>query len=80
MDNRRNHLRIPISRPARIIYGDCSIVDCIVCDLSVSGAGLQVSILIPIPGTFDLITKHDHDAHTCRVVWRTRDRMGVSFQ
>ena len=79
MDNRRNHRRNPISQAARIVYGDRSVIDCLICDLSIAGAGLEVSILVPIPGTFDLITRYD-DAHTCRVVWRTSDRMGVSFQ
>ena len=35
--------------------------------------------LLPDKQSAWLITRYD-DAHTCRVVWRTSDRMGVSFQ
>jgi len=80
MNNRRQNVRTRTARPARIVYDYRSVVACTICDLSPDGAGLEVSIFVPVPDTFDLITERDDDARTCRVIWRTTNRMGVWFR
>lgn len=52
--------------------------DCIIRDLSESGAKLEVASVGSIPQTFDLIAP-GHRPHPCRVVWRALKELGVQF-
>jgi hypothetical protein len=54
--------------------------ECIIRNLSDSGAKLEVRVPVAtIPSTFDLIAP-GHRPHPCRVVWRTLKEIGVAFQ
>lgn len=52
--------------------------DCIIRNLSDSGAKLEVATVGNIPQTFDLIAP-GHRPHPCRVVWRALRELGVVF-
>jgi hypothetical protein len=52
-------------------------LECTVRNLSDSGACLQISTTIGMPGHFDLTV--DGERHSCRIVWRTETRLGVAF-
>jgi hypothetical protein len=55
------------------------IVNCLISDMSVSGAAIEISNSRDIPDHFNLVFKAD-DAHIpCHVVWREEDRIGVAF-
>ena len=56
--------------------GDSS--ECIVCNISETGA--QLAIRGPIPNLFDLVIDGDAFRHSCSVVWRKANRVGVRFQ
>jgi len=54
-------------------------VNCLISDMSVSGAAIEVSKFHDVPERFNLVFKAD-DAHIpCHVVWREEDRIGVAF-
>ena len=66
---------------ASLVYnGGRSRTDCIIRNLSESGAKLEVKgSVASIPNTFDLIAP-GHRPHPCRVVWRPLKELGVQFQ
>ena len=53
-------------------------MDCIIRNLSETGAKLEVASVGGVPNTFDLITP-GHRPHACRVAWRSLKEMGVEF-
>ena len=66
---------------AAVVYnGGRSRTDCVIRNLSDSGAKLELKgSVASIPNTFDLIAP-GHRPHPCRVVWRTLKELGVQFQ
>ena len=66
-------------RRARILFNYQNVIDCIIQDISGTGAALDVSSSLTIPSTFDLITDHG-DAYVCRVIRKNESRLEVLFQ
>jgi hypothetical protein len=64
---------------AGTISFDGSGIDCLVRNMSVGGANLEVESQIGIPTTFDLVISVEHSHHHCHVVWRKGRRIGVAF-
>ena len=58
---------------------DNCVVDCLIRNLSLTGAGLVVPMTVGIPGSFTLVDVHGGTRHTANAVWRKGDRMGVHF-
>jgi hypothetical protein len=56
-----------------------STVNCLICDMSISGAALEVSNPTDIPDQFDLFFKADSTQIPCHVIWRKDERIGVAF-
>jgi hypothetical protein len=54
-------------------------IDCLVRNMSVDGANLEVESQIGIPSSFDLVINVEHNNHHCHVVWRKARRIGVAF-
>ena len=54
-------------------------VNCLVRDMSISGAALDVADPHDIPERFNLVFKVDGTQIPCRVVWRQHERIGVTF-
>jgi hypothetical protein len=69
--------RYRASKAATIEF-DGGAVDCMVRDLSITGAALTVS-QVGIPGKFILVVASDGLYLPCHVVWRRGYRMGVAF-
>jgi hypothetical protein len=67
-----------VMKTGRIEFGNIAI-DCIVRDLSVTGAGLEVSSQTGIPERFSLIVPCDRLRLPCTVVRRGGYRIGVVF-
>jgi hypothetical protein len=67
-----------ILKAAKIEFGGDAI-DCMVRDLSVTGAALEVSNQISIPAKFLLVIPGDGLHLLCHVVWRKEYRIGVAF-
>ena len=56
-----------------------SIVSCTVKNLSSIGACLSVASTYRLPDTFELTFEHGRSRRSCRVIWRTDDKLGVAF-
>jgi hypothetical protein len=64
---------------ATIVYNaGQSRMDCIIRNLSDTGAKLEVPSVKSIPQTFDLMVPR-HRPQSCRVAWRSIRELGVEF-
>jgi PilZ domain len=54
-------------------------ISCVVCNMSISGAALDVPMSVGIPEKFMLVFKTGNAPIPCHVVWREDKRIGVTF-
>ena len=70
--------RFRVTKPAKIDHGGDKI-NCVVRDIAATGAAIEISDVVRIPGHFLLNIPEDQLKLPCRVVWRTQYRIGVAF-
>ena len=81
MDNRRALKRTRVLRNAKILVPAVSpVIHCTVQDITGSGACLTLANTYGLPPTFDLTFEHGRTRRFCRVIWRTENRLGVTFE
>jgi len=56
-----------------------SAFNCLIRDISISGAALDVTNSHDIPERFNLVFKADGTHIPCHVIWRQQERIGVAF-
>jgi len=78
MNETRRAPRRRVLKAGSITFGGVAI-DCLVRNLSVTGAALEVTSLVGIPDQFALIVAADKIQYRCTVVWRKDRRIGVAF-
>jgi hypothetical protein len=54
-------------------------INCLIRNLSATGAALEISSQVGIPETFVLLVPADELHLRCNVVWRKQYRIGVAF-
>lgn len=79
MNEKRNTLRRRILKAGAIEFGGGAI-DCVVRNLSETGAALSVQSPVGIPPEFNLIVAADNLNRRCQVVWRKENRIGIRFK
>jgi hypothetical protein len=80
MEERRAVQRTKVLRNAKIILDHrAPVISCTVKDLNGQGACLSVASTYRLPDTFELTFEHGRSRRACRVIWRTRDKLGVAF-
>jgi hypothetical protein len=62
-----------------ILFGLAPAIDCIIRNMSETGAQLAVESPVGIPDEFTLLIKPQLKKRNCRVAWRKADRIGVRF-
>jgi PilZ domain len=78
---RRDRQRTRVLRNAKIIAPrSSSMIHCTVQDITGGGACLRVANTYGMPQTFELTFEHGRTRRACRVVWRTDDKLGVTFE
>jgi hypothetical protein len=75
----RRAKRRPVLDMALIRIGRMSL-SCIVYNLTDAGAALDIGSQSAIPDQFTLIVLPKTKIYFCNVIWRTNDRVGVSFR
>ena len=80
MNEHRNSPRQRTYKGGSISYASAPAIDCIIRNLSDTGACLEVSNAVDIPDSFKLIIKPEILTRSCEVVWRTARRVGVLFK
>jgi PilZ domain len=78
MDRKTRAPRYLVSEGAVIKFGDCAI-NCVVRNLSATGAATEVPFGSDIPASFELNIPRLGLNVSCRVVWRRDHRIGVTF-
>jgi hypothetical protein len=78
MGEKRNVSRYRVLKAGTIEFGGGAI-DCMVRNMSNTGAALDVTSPIGIPEHFTLVFPTDGLHMPCHVVWRKEKRIGVAF-
>jgi hypothetical protein len=76
--DRRRASRRKILKAGRTFWPNGDSSECLVYNLSESGA--QLEIRGPLPNGFDLVIEGDTWRRSCAVVWRKANRAGVQFR
>jgi len=79
-DERRGAQRQRVLKGAKIVYGNFMfVVDCVIRDMSGSGARLRLPDTAPVPPTFHVFVKDNQTICAAHLVWRDGRDMGVAF-
>jgi hypothetical protein len=80
MPEARRSERVRAFLGAKIIYNNrTSIVDCVIRNISTSGAKLALACSLQIPGEFELQIPQKGRSYRARLVWRNTEGAGVEF-
>ena len=79
MAEQRGGPRFRTIKGGSIIFGSAAAIDCIIRNMSDTGAALEVEIPAGIPDDFTLLIRPEIIKRNCHVVWRTKRRIGVRF-
>ena len=78
MEERRKHARTEINLPAYVSAGG-SVMSCVVRNISLEGAAIDVDNPSFVPPHFRLVMANDSSVRECRIAWIQRNRIGVTF-
>ena len=79
MEEKRKHPRTEVDEPAYVSSG-CSVMRCVVRNISREGAAIDVENPAFIPQRFRLVMAKDSSiVHECRVAWIQKNRLGLTF-
>lgn len=79
MIDKRTNQRHRVLKAGKISFGQAGIIDCVVRNMSDTGARLEVESVVGIPDSFNLMICADRYAKQCRVVWRKEKQIGIKF-
>jgi hypothetical protein len=80
MQDRRQVQRTRVLKNAKIILNNSSsLCDCTVVNLTNMGSCIQMASAAGIPGSFALSFDRALSTRECRVIWRSDNKLGVSF-
>jgi len=79
---RRGEPRVPVSAPGRVMHGERLGLwaDCLIKDLSASGAKIELSHFYRLPPRFVLLHFHEAVAFEVVLKWRRGDLAGMAFE
>ena len=79
MEEKRKHPRTEIEEPAYVSSGG-SVMRCVVRNISLDGAAIDVENPAFVPQRFRLVMAKDSSiVHECRVAWIKKNRIGLTF-
>ena len=78
MEEKRKHPRTEINEPAYVSSGG-SVMSCMVRNMSVEGAAIDIENPAFVPPHFRLVMANDSTVHECRIAWIQKNRIGVTF-
>jgi hypothetical protein len=80
MAEKRRSPRLRTIKGGSIMFGGATTVDCIIRNMSETGAALEVENPTVMPDVFTLLIRPEIIKRSCQVVWRTERRIGVRFR
>ncbi len=79
MEEKRKHPRTEIEETAFVSSGG-SVMRCVVRNISIEGAAIEVENPAFVPQHFRLVMAKDSSiVHECRVAWIKQNRIGLTF-
>jgi hypothetical protein len=78
MEEKRRHPRTEINEPAYVSSGG-SVMSCVVSNISLEGAAIDVENPAFVPPRFRLVMARDSSVRECQIVWIQKNRIGVMF-
>ena len=78
MQEKRKHPRTEVSEPAYVSSGG-SVMSCMVRNISLEGAAIDVENPAFVPAHFRLVMAKDSSVRECSIAWIQKNRIGVSF-
>jgi hypothetical protein len=78
MEEKRKHPRTEINEPAYVSSGG-SVMTCVVRNMSLEGAAIDVENAAFIPPQFRLVMAKDSSVRECRIAWIQKNRIGLTF-
>jgi hypothetical protein len=79
MEEKRRHPRTDTDEPAFVSSGG-SVMRCVVRNVSLEGAAIDVENAAFVPQCFRLVMANDSSiVHECRVAWIQKNRIGLTF-
>jgi hypothetical protein len=78
MDERRKYQRAEIDEPA-YVSSEGSVMSCVVRNISLEGAAIDVENPAFVPAQFRLVMANDSSVRECQVIWIQQKRIGVAF-
>ena len=79
MDEHRRSARRRTLKGGTILFGTTTTIECIIRNMSETGAALEVESQAGIPDSFTLLIKPERIKRDCQVAWRSGKRIGVRF-
>ncbi len=79
MTERRTAPRHRVLKQATLAFSGGGGVDCMVRNLSSSGARIDIASPVGLPQSFMLVIKADHFLRRCHQVWHSDRQIGVAF-
>ena len=78
MEEKRKHPRTEINEPAYVSSGG-SVMTCVVRNISLEGAAIDVENAAFILPQFRLVMAKDSSVRECRIAWIQKNRIGLTF-
>jgi PilZ domain len=79
MQERRKSTRSRVLKGGKLLLGTSSVRDCVLRNVTNSGARIQIANTVELPDTFSLTVDGGYSVRPCRVVWRSITETGVEF-
>lgn len=79
MQERRKHPRLRVLKCAKLVLAKSSAIDCVVRDLTIVGARIEIPNGIDLPEKVGMTFDGGRSIRPCRLVWRTFSGAGVEF-
>jgi len=79
MQERRRLARSRVLKGAKLVVGTSSVIDCVVRNLTNTGARIEVSNTARLPDKVALTFDGGRSMRSCRVAWRALNETGVEF-
>jgi PilZ domain len=79
MIEKRTAPRHRVLKQGTLAFGGGGGIDCMVRNISSSGARLDIATPVGLPPTFTLVIQTDQLMRRCRSVWGNDNRIGVAF-
>jgi hypothetical protein len=72
-------MRSRVLKGAKIIFGTSSVIDCVVRNVTNTGARVQIANTVDLPEGLGLTFDGGYSIRPCKVIWRTVTETGIQF-